>query len=314
MAGDGTGTTGTTAAPRTRTAARRSEANNVNDVERVASVAAGGALAAYALKQRGLPGLLAGMVGGLLVERGVTGHCRVYEAAGLNTADEGEPVKQHGASAVLDASAARRVDRVVTVQGKTPAELYAFWRDFENLPRIMKHLESVEVLDDRRSRWTVKAPAGRTVEWEAEIHNEVPGELIAWRSLHDADVRNAGSVHFRAAPGDRGTEVRVVLEYAPPAGKLGAAVAKLFGEEPDAQVREDLRRFKQLMEAGELAVSEIPGQGAPAREADFNARANNDAHVRATAPERAAPHEPQHVPPPADAQRGVTTTTSEARP
>jgi uncharacterized membrane protein len=116
----------------------------------------------------------------------------------------------------------------------------------------MEHLESVQVLDDRRSRWTAKGPAGRNVEWEAEIHNEIPGERIAWRSLPNADVDNAGSVHFRDLGNGR-TEVRVVLSYAPPAGRLGAAIAKLFGEEPSQQVAEDLRRFKQVMEAGEVA-------------------------------------------------------------
>jgi uncharacterized membrane protein len=194
-----------------------------------------------------------------------------------------------------------------------PAELYAFWRNFENLPRIMEHLESVTVLDDRRSRWAVKGPAGTTVEWEAVIHNEVPNELIAWKSVDGAQVPNAGSVHFTPAPGDRGTEVRVVLEYEPPAGKLGVAVARLFGEEPGFQVREDLRRFKQLVEAGELPVSEIPGQGGRASR-EFNARASNDERVRAAAPEHDTPHEPTLVPQPADAARaGVTTDVGGAQ-
>jgi uncharacterized membrane protein len=171
----------------------------------------------------------------------------------------------------------------------------------------MEHLESVEVLDERRSRWRAKGPAGRHVEWEAVIHNEVPNELIAWKSTEDADVPNAGSVRFREVPGGRGTEVRVLLEYEPPAGRVGVAVARLFGEEPGIQVREDLRRFKQLVETGELPVSEIPGQGAAARQREFNARASNDERVRASAPERAAPHDPRHVPPPADEVRGANT-------
>jgi uncharacterized membrane protein len=126
--------------------------------------------------------------------------------------------------------------------------VYQFWRNFENLPRFMDHLESVTVLDENRSHWVAKAPAGTRVEWDAVIHNEIQNELIAWRSLPKADVNNAGSVHFNSA-GDGATEVRVVLSYQPPAGKLGAVVAKLLGEEPSTQVDDDLRRFKQVMEA-----------------------------------------------------------------
>ena len=280
-------------APRTRSSLTRQGASgrrNVNDIERMLSVAAGGALAAYALKKRDLGGLLVALVGGALVERGVTGHCRVYGALGMSTAEStDEPVQQHGPNAVIDASTARRVEHAVTIHGRSPAELYAFWRDFENLPRIMQHLESVHVIDATRSRWTAKAPAGRTVEWEAEVYNEIPDKLIAWRTLHDADIAHAGSVHFEPAPGGRGTEVRVIVEYEPPVGKLGAAVAKLFGEEPDAQVREDLRRFKQLMETGELTVSENPGQG-PRAGSSFNARASNDDAVRTTTPPLDAPN------------------------
>jgi uncharacterized membrane protein len=122
------------------------------------------------------------------------------------------------------------------------------WRNFENLPRFMDHLESVTVIDENQSHWVAKAPAGTRVEWNAAIHNEIEDELIAWRSLPGADVNNAGSVHFTPA-GEGRTEVRVVLSYEPPAGKMGAAIAKLLGEEPSQQVEDDLRRFKQVMEA-----------------------------------------------------------------
>src|SRR5260370_25086851 len=110
----------------------------------------------------------------------------------------------------------------------------------------MRHLESVQV-QGNRSHWVAKGPLGTCVEWDAEIYNENPNEMIAWRSLEGADVDSTGSVHFTPAPGGRGTDVRVVLKYNPPAGKLGAAIAKLFGSEPDQQIRDDLRRFKQLM-------------------------------------------------------------------
>jgi uncharacterized membrane protein len=139
---------------------------------------------------------------------------------------------------------------------RAPEEVYGFWRDFRNLPQFMSHLEAVQVLDERRSRWTARAPAGRTVEWEAEIVEDRPGELIAWRSLPGADVANSGVVRFARAPGDRGTEIVVELQYDPPAGALGAAVAKLFGEEPNEQVKSDLRRIKLVLETGEVVHSD----------------------------------------------------------
>ncbi len=135
-------------------------------------------------------------------------------------------------------------------------DAYRFWRDFENLPRFMFHLESVRVSGERRSHWIARAPLGRTVQWDAEIVEDRPGEVVAWRSAAGATVPNSGSVRFTPAPGGRGTEVRVEIDYSLPGGKLGAAVAKLFGEEPEQQVRDDLRRFKQVLEAGEVTRSE----------------------------------------------------------
>ncbi|HYF38265.1 MAG TPA: SRPBCC family protein [Gemmatimonadales bacterium] len=135
-------------------------------------------------------------------------------------------------------------------------EVYGFWHNFENLPRFMAHLESVQVLDNNRSRWKAKAPAGMSVEWEAETLEDRANELISWRSLPDAEVPNSGTVQFKDAPGSQGTEVHVELRYQPPGGKLGALVAKLFGEEPEQQVKGDLRRFKQVMETGEIVHSD----------------------------------------------------------
>jgi uncharacterized membrane protein len=142
-----------------------------------------------------------------------------------------------------------QVEQSITVDA-TPAALYSFWRKLENLPRIMSHVRSVTVRDDRRSHWIVRGPAGRDIEWDAEIINEVPGELIGWRSVGGAQVDHAGSVHFEPAAGGSGTVVRVVLRYDPPGGKIGAAFAKLFGEDPSQQIKEDLRRFKELIESG----------------------------------------------------------------
>ncbi len=147
------------------------------------------------------------------------------------------------------------VRRSITVN-RSPQEIYAFWRNFENLPRFMAHLESVRVIDDRRSHWMARAPAGAKVEWDAEIVEDRPNELIAWRSLSSADVPNEGSVRFVPAPGGRGTEIHVELRYKPPGGKVGALAAKLFAEEPGKQVAGDLRRFKQVMELGEVVHSD----------------------------------------------------------
>jgi uncharacterized membrane protein len=140
---------------------------------------------------------------------------------------------------------------------RQPVEMvYAFWRNFENLPRFMDHLESVRVTGDRQSHWVAKAPAGQTVEWDAETVEDRTDELIAWRSLPGASVPNSGQVRFQQAAGDRGTEVHVELRYDPPGGKLGALVAKLFGEEPSQQVAGDLRRLKQVLETGEVLHSD----------------------------------------------------------
>jgi len=147
------------------------------------------------------------------------------------------------------------------IVNKSPDDVYQFWRNFENLPRFMKHLESVQDLGDGRSRWTAKAPAGTTVTWEAKIIADVPGEVITWRSLENSDVDNAGAVRFERAPGNRGTIVKVNLEYNPFAGVVGAAVAKLFGEEPEQQLDDDLRRFKQVLEVGEVVVSDATLMG-----------------------------------------------------
>lgn len=149
------------------------------------------------------------------------------------------------------------VGRTVTID-RPRDELYAFWRDFRNLTAFMENIESVEMVDSLRSHWVVKAPAGKTVEWDAVIDEERPNELISWVSAEDADVRNAGRVEFRNAPGGRGTQVTATIIYDAPGGKAGTIIAKLFQREPKVQARRELRRFKQLMETGEIATAEPP--------------------------------------------------------
>lgn len=146
---------------------------------------------------------------------------------------------------------------------KSPRECYDFWRNLNNLPRFMEHLENVQVKDDKRSHWRAHAPLGRSIEWDAEITADQPGELLAWHSLPDADVENAGTVRFEPGYGGRGALLRVELQYRPPAGVAGAMLATLFNEEPSQQIADDLRRFKWLVESGEIPTT--VGQSAGAR-------------------------------------------------
>jgi uncharacterized membrane protein len=149
----------------------------------------------------------------------------------------------------------RRFVKAITVN-RPPDEVYRFWRNFENLPRFMAHLESVELRDERRSRWSARGPGGAKVQWEAELIEDRPNELVAWRSVEGSDIDNAGTVRFRRATGNRGTEIQLELQYAPPGGKLGVGLAKLLGKAPEQQVEGDLRRFKQVIEVGEVVHSD----------------------------------------------------------
>ena len=233
---------------------------NVGDAERWVSVVGGAALAVYGLDRRDLGGGLLAVLGAELIRRGATGHCHVYEALSVSTASDFTAHGPHrdlpsSPAATVRASRAVKIERTITV--KRPAEeLYAFWRDPSNVPRVLDFVESVEQLSDMRAHWRARGPGGKTIEWDAEIINDVPNQLLAWKSVGDADIPNAGSLHFRTAPNGRGTEVRIVFEYEPPAGHLGAWVAKLVKENPDTQVRDALRRFKQLAETGEIVTTE----------------------------------------------------------
>ena len=224
---------------------------NVNDPERWISVVAGSAVAAYGLKMRSIAGMVLAAVGGALVWRGATGHCIVYEALGITSAEE------ENDNVSVPYGRGVRVEKSVTINA-SPEQLYTFWRDFENLPRFMHNLERVEVKDGNRSHWWAKGPAGTKVDWEAEIINEIPNELIGWRSIAGNKVDNAGSVHFKPVLGGRGTELKVVLRYDPPAGVIGARISRILGEDPAANVQEDLRRLKMLIETGEIAT--VDGQ------------------------------------------------------
>lgn len=233
---------------------------NVGDTERWMSVAGGAALAVYGLDRSDFPGGLLAILGAELIRRGLTGHSLLYDALNVSTASDATARGPHrdvpaSPAATVRASRAVKVEHSVTVM-RPAAELYAFWRDPANVPRVTDLVESVEVVSGTTARWRARGPGGIPVAWTAEIINDIPNELVAWKSIGDADIPNAGSIHFHATPDGRGTAVRLVLEYEPPAGHLGAWAAKLVTEDPSKQVRAALGRFKELAETGDVLTNE----------------------------------------------------------
>jgi uncharacterized membrane protein len=182
-----------------------------------------------------------------------------------NTPDRISDVPEHvrkdpnpASAGLLDANDDDRlIGRSVTIN-RPRHELYEFWRDFRNLPLFMENIESVTLLDSLRSHWKVKAPADSSVEWDSMITEDVPGDVIAWASVEGAGVPNTGRIEFRDSSNGRGTIVTATIAYDPPGSKLGELIARLFGREPKIQARRDLRRFKQLMETGEIPDSHPP--------------------------------------------------------
>ena len=179
--------------------------------------------------------------------------------------------QQHSHHVSVPSDEGVRVDQAVTIE-RPIAEVYSFWRQFDNLPRFMRHLESVTVQDDLHSHWAVKTVAGKVVEWDAEIIEQRPNEMISWRSIPGADVDNAGSVWFTPVPNGYGTVVRVELRYVPPAGKAGELVARLFGKDAASEIKDDLNRLKHFLETG-LDPEEEAGQAWPRRTVEATRRA-----------------------------------------
>jgi uncharacterized membrane protein len=227
---------------------------NISDVEKWLSIAAGTGLALFGLSRRKTVGWTLTAIGGMLIQRGASGHCQMYDMFGVNTADASDTRQ------ALGGRAGTHVEERVTIN-RPVEELYRFWRNLETLPQFMRHLESVERVTDTLSRWRAKGPGGSTVEWNAEIINEVPNKVIGWRSIEGSDVVSAGSVNFEDAGPGRGTRVRVHLQYSPPGGKMGAAFARLLGRDAATEIREDLRRFKQLLETGEVPTTKGQPRG-----------------------------------------------------
>ena len=231
---------------------QQSDGLNVSEGERVVSVAAGSILGLLGVGRRDLTGLLIAGVGAGLIYRGASGRCPMYSSLGIDTAHiDGPSGKQTRPGIHIDES---------FLINKSPEELYSFWRDYENLPRVMTHLKSVRSTGERQSHWVAEAPkiAGGQIEWDAETISDEPNSRIAWRSVPGSKVETSGSISFLAAPGNRGTKVRVLMSYTPPGGKFGHWVAKLFGDSADQQIRDDLRNFKRTMEMGEIPT--VTGQ------------------------------------------------------
>ena len=209
---------------------------NVGHGERIGSIVLGSGLVAFGLIRRSRAGWSLAATGATLLYRGLSGNCALYHALGIDRANDEEG--RRGNLGV-------KVEREMSIE-EPAAKLYRFWRDFRNLPTIMPNVESVTVQSDTRSHWVVKGPMGTTLEWDAEIINDKPNELIAWRT-DGARVESAGSVRFEPRP-DGGTLVRVSLQYNPPGGELAHMISALFGEDPGVRIEEDLARLKEAME------------------------------------------------------------------
>ena len=222
---------------------------NVGPAERKASMVGGAALALSGLRGIGkknvLPGLAMVVAGGLFIYRGKTGHCDLYEAVGADT--------MHTRNSGL------RIEKAVTI-GLPPQQVYEFWRNLENLPQFMKHLDSVLVTGERTSHWKATGPGGVNAEWDAEMMEDTPGQQISWHSVGSADVPNKGTVEFKEAPGNHGTEVKVVIDYYPPGGAAGRAAAKIAHGINSQQLEEDLKRLKQILEVGEEITAQRTAQ------------------------------------------------------
>ena len=220
---------------------------NVTGGERWLSILAGGTLATYGVKRGGPLGILAAFAGSALVARGARGQDPLKRAFTPSPV-EAKIASQEGWSTAATAAAGVSIN-------KPRAEVYAFWRDFSNLPKIMKNLESIEVLDAKRSIWRVKGPGGRTFRWTSTITEETPGHIYRWRS--EGDIANSGSVEFRDAPKGHGTEVALQIAYEPPLGQFGRIAAKFARMEPQIQARMELKRFKMMIESGEVSTGRL---------------------------------------------------------
>ncbi len=229
--------------------ASKKPTTNVGEKERMLSLIGGGALAVFGLSRKSIGGAALALLGAGLIYRGASGHCEMYKRIGVSTLE----TDGHETAGI-------HVEESVIIN-KPASELFAFWKNLENLPKFMDHIKSIEVLDHKYSHWVAKGPAGFKVDWDAEIINIQDNRLIAWQSTDDSDIANAGSVKFTPLGEGLGTKIQVTLQYYPMGGAIGAAIAKMFGEEPSIQIADDLKRLKYQMEIGEITTHKGPADG-----------------------------------------------------
>jgi uncharacterized membrane protein len=240
---------------RERNDERLHDRRNVADTERIVSVVAGASLIAFGATRRPVTAIATIAAGAGLIARGVTGRSAVYRAAHVDTRDQ-------DTRRVLAGDGGIHVTQTVLIVRKVP-DVYAYWRDLRNLPQFLSHLQEVTPLNGLNSHWVAKGPAGKRIEWDAEIINEVEDKVIGWRSLPGSDLISAGAVNFRERRG-WGTELRVHMQYEPAAGRPAAWLAWLLGADPSSTIREDLRHLKAMLEAGEVpSAADQPHGGVP---------------------------------------------------
>lgn len=224
---------------------------NVGTTERMLSTMGGAALLAIGLFSENRSKSLTVAAGGALLYRGLSGNCHLYRALGIDRSDEenereNRPAVRHGHGV--------HFEEAMTIAA-SPSAIYELWRNVAGLPRFIDHLESVTATDQARSRWVANDPLGRTLQWEAEVFDERPDEFFAWRSLPGGDVDSAGSIRISPLSHDRGTAVRIVMKYDPPGGRVTARLAGWFGRDAHSELRQAVRRMKQLLEAGEIPTT-----------------------------------------------------------
>lgn len=227
---------------------------NIGDGQRMLSALAGTVFLVSGLSRQNWSGAVLAMVGGGLLHRAISGYCPAFEAMGIDMSDHDRPGRSNDTSRLgrrkVHTGRATKIQRAIEIN-RPPNEIYRFWRLLDNLPRIMNYLESVQVINDRLSHWVLKTMPGiPKVEWDAEIIHDVENQRIGWRSLQGADVNHTGSVEFKPTGDGTRTWLTVTLQYEPPGGTLGTAVAKWFGEDPNTKLAEDLQRFREQMETG----------------------------------------------------------------
>lgn len=229
---------------------------NVGDEGRVASLVAGLGLTFYGLHRGSWIGAASFLVGASLLHRGWTGYCALYEQLGIDST--GKPQDRPG----VRAQHGRKIVAKIEVN-RDRRDVYDFWRNFQNLPRVMRHLKAVAPIDGTRSRWTAYAPLGQTLSWEAEIINERYDEMIAWQSVPGSQVATAGSVHLDDSSSGKGTEITITLKYDPPGGHLADRIAHLLGQSLEDELKSDLHAFKKSLESDEWPIADDQPSIAP---------------------------------------------------